>query len=87
MPGRTLPPLEYLFECSEQSLQDLELASLNRSANCLKTAKAEWEQSVTQRECAGVARWLLEHREEIKATARRTVDAQAVISFPDRKRA
>ena len=82
MTDPTLPSLEYLLECSKQSLADLELMALNLSANCLRVARAEWEQAVAQREVAGVARWLLENREEILATARRTIEAQGVIAFP-----
>jgi len=60
-----LPPLEYLLDCSTKSLQDLELAALNRSQQCLKAAKMEWDEAVAQMECAGVARWLLENRKEL----------------------
>jgi len=49
------PPLEYLVSCSAQSLLDLELAALNRSSNCLKAARLEWEEAVAHREIAGVA--------------------------------
>ena len=60
-----IPPLEYLLDCSTKSLQDLELSALNRSQQCLKAAKMEWDEAVAQRECAGVARWLIENRKEL----------------------
>jgi hypothetical protein len=63
--GSPLPPLEYLLECSDKSLADLELSALNRSQQCLKAAKSEWEEALAQRECAGVARWLIENRKEL----------------------
>jgi hypothetical protein len=85
--GNPLPPLEYLFECSVVSLQDLEMAALNRSANCLKRAKIEWDEAVAQREVAGVARWFIENRAHILKQARNTVDTQVVLVFPERKRA
>jgi hypothetical protein len=58
-----LPSLEYLLNCSRTSLQDVELANLNRAANCLKRARIEWNEACAHREAAGVARWLLENRE------------------------
>lgn len=82
-----IPPLEYLFECSMNSLQELELAAMNRSARCMKAAKSEWQEALAQRECAGVARWLIENREEVLAMARRTLETQEVLVFPEKKRA
>jgi hypothetical protein len=71
----SLPPLEYLLECSTVSLQDLELACLERSSKALKMARLELEQSVSSRECAGVARWLLENRKALLSVTDRTLDA------------
>lgn len=48
-----LPHLEYLLTCSKASLQDIELANLNRAANCLKAARLEWYEACNHRE----ARW------------------------------
>ena len=84
-----LPPLEYLLECSEISLTDLELKSLERSANCLKRAKAEWMEGAAQREIAGIARWLIENRPALLEQARRTIEAehgQPVLEFPQARR-
>jgi hypothetical protein len=78
-----MPPLEFLLECSEQSLRSLELACLNRSQQALKAARLEWEEALAQREVAGVARWLIEHRVELLRQARLTLEArQALIPFP-----
>jgi hypothetical protein len=87
MADPTLPPLEYLFACSEMSLQDLELASLDRGAQRLKAAKAEWNEAVSQFANAEVARYFRDHRGEIIDTARRTLE-QGALEFPGmRKRA
>jgi len=86
MSDPSLPPLEYLFACSEISLQDLELASLDRGAQRLKAAKAEWNEAVTQFANAEVARYLREHRAEMLAMARRTVEEQAVLAFPQARK-
>ena len=34
-----MPSLRYLLSCWRQSLSDLELASLNRSSNCLRNGR------------------------------------------------
>jgi hypothetical protein len=79
-----LPKLEYLVECSESSLQSMELGALDLSAQCLKRAKAELEQAVAHREAAGVLRWLTINRDEMIALARRIADGkQGVLRFPE----
>jgi hypothetical protein len=40
------PSRRYLLHCSKQSLQDLEMAALNRSNNCLRVVKTEWDEAV-----------------------------------------
>lgn len=80
-------PLEWLFDCSNATLQDLELASLDRGAKHLKGAKADWNAAVTEIAKAEVARYFREHREEIMAHARRTIETQTVLEFPAKKTA
>jgi hypothetical protein len=87
MTDPTLPPLEYLFECSEQSLCDLELACLNRGSQRLKAAKAEWNEAVGQFANAEVARYFRDNRGEMLETARRTVEGQLMMNFPKRRSA
>ena len=82
MPQGIAPPLEYLLECSQKSLYDLELAALNRSQQHLRAAKAEWEEAVSQREVAGVARWLIENRENLLDLVRQTINHASGDSFP-----
>ena len=77
-----MPSLRYLLNCSRQSLADLERASLNRSSNCLKAARLEWEEAVAQREIAGVARWLIENRDALLQMTSRTVDVRPVEDLP-----
>lgn len=66
-------PLEFLLDASTVSLQDLEIASLNRSANLSKTLRVELEAWVAQEASAMLARWFIEHRE---AMMRVTVEVQ-----------
>ena len=72
-PTRGMPDLDFLLKHSLMTLSELELSSLSRSANALKHAKLEMEEAVAQREIAGVARWLLEHREDLLEAARRAI--------------
>lgn len=86
MPDPSLPSLEFLFECSDKSLQDLELAALDRSSRRLKAARAEWNEAVAQLANANVARYFLDHRQEIVERALRTIDAQHTIEFPQNRK-
>jgi hypothetical protein len=75
MNSPSLPPLEYLLECSVRSLQSLELTCLDRSKHSLKVARMELEESVAQRECAGVARWLIDNRQSLLSMSQHTLNA------------
>ena len=68
-----MPDLDFLLKHSHMTLSELELASLSRSSNALKCAKEQMDEAVAQREIAGVARWLMEHREVLLEAARRTI--------------
>ena len=72
-PTRRMPDLDFLLKHSLMTLSELELSSLSRSSNALKCAKEQLDEAVAQREIAGVARWLLEHREDLLEAARRTI--------------
>ena len=78
-----LPPLEYLLECSVQTLHELLLAALNRVAEHLKTAKLEWEQAAAHKEIAGVAQFLIDHRDQLLQRASRTLEVRATPEFPE----
>lgn len=81
-----LPPLEYLLECSDLALQQLELKSLDLAAQCSKRAKAEMEQAVSHRGTADVCRFLIENRSELIDFARLIADGkQRVLQFAERR--
>ena len=82
-PTASLPSADYLLRCSKDSLQDLELAALSRVAQHLKTAKLEWELATAQKEVAGVARWLIECREQLLEQSRRSLEINPVPEFPN----
>lgn len=86
MEDPSLPSLEYLFDCSDQSLTDLEMAALNRASNRLRAAKAEWNEAIAQRAAADVARYFREHRKEMLEMARRTVEGEHALSFPQARK-
>jgi hypothetical protein len=82
MANPALPSLEFLLTCSMTSLQDLELAGLNRSDQHFKAAKLELAEALAQREIAGVARFMIDHRDKLLERARQTIEAQTVFEFP-----
>lgn len=62
-------PLSFLLDASRSCLQDLELASLNRSANLGKAVRSELEQWITQCATAMLARWLIDNRDTLLSRA------------------
>jgi hypothetical protein len=83
-----IPKPEELFGYSRTTLQDLQIASLDRAARALKAAKHSWNEAVREEAIAAVAAYFLEHREGMLEAARRTVEVQSVLEFPQgRKRA
>lgn len=84
MTPSALPPLPYLVDCSEATLQQLELAALDLASNCMKRAEAEMRQAVAHREIAGVYRFLIEHRDDVIGLSRGIADGkQALLKFPE----
>lgn len=82
-----IPSPEYLFDVSEMTLQDLQLSSFDRSARHLKAAKAAWNEAVREEAIALLAQYFLKGRGEILEKARLTLEGQAVLVFPERRRA
>lgn len=61
-----MPPLEFLFDASTKSLEDLELAALNRAANLSKSMRVELDAWVEQLAEAMFVRWVKENRETLR---------------------
>lgn len=77
-----------MFDFSDRTLQDLQLASLDRSSRHLKAAKAAWNEAVTEQAIAMLARYFLEYRAAMLERMRDTIEVQSVLEFPqERKRA
>lgn len=68
MPEPLMPPLSFLLDASKQSLQDLELAALSRSANLGRATREEIQQWIEQCALAMIARWMIENREKLLQT-------------------
>jgi hypothetical protein len=86
-----IPKPEMLFELSRNTLQDLQIASLDRAARHLKQAKAAWNEAVREEAIGLLAAYFLEHRAGMLERARETIEmekVQTVLEFPQsRKRA
>lgn len=63
------PSSEFFLHASVVSLQDLELASLNRGANLAKVVQHELSRWVEQTAIALVVRWMMENREKLHLLA------------------
>jgi hypothetical protein len=59
-------PVSYLFDSSKQSLQEYELSRLNHASNIKKQLRILLEQLIDESVDAQFARWMLEHREELR---------------------
>lgn len=81
-----LPSLEFLLECSDQSLCDLVMKSYERAAGCTKRAKMEWEEAVENRAIAETAQWIRENRENLFEQVRKTLDAKTPVQFPQQRK-
>lgn len=76
------PPIDFLLICSSSLLQEFELVRLNEMVN-LRKKIAVMENHL--REVTGealLARWLIEHREELMELGR-TQALQKPLNFPD----
>ncbi|GAC1632816.1 MAG: hypothetical protein NVS9B14_06530 [Candidatus Acidiferrum sp.] len=67
------------------SLQDLELAALNRSANLSRALKRELDSWVEQTAAAMLARWMIENREALLDRGLQT-DAVDFLEFARRRK-
>jgi len=77
-----LPPLEYLFDCSINSLQDLGLKMYDLAAQSEKQARVEHQQALTYRGIADICTFLANHRSDIIDLAKLVVDGkQRLLKF------
>jgi hypothetical protein len=83
-PEIPLPQMEYLIECPDSAISNLELKLLDLYAQCMKRAKSEMDQAEAYREGAGVCRWLIENRDGMINVAKRIADGkQGILRFPE----
>jgi len=60
----TQPPLAYLLECSNASLESFELSRLNRASNLQKEQSQLTEERIEAEVSLRLARWILDHRRQ-----------------------
>lgn len=84
-----IPSPEFLFDTSKNTLQDLQMASLDRAARHLKQAKHSWNEAVREEAIAVVAEYLLRYRDAMLERARATIEMeklQTVLEFPQSRK-
>lgn len=82
-----LPTLNFLLSASQVSLQDLELASLNRASNLGKAVSRDIDEWVEQLAAAMMARWMMDNREALLAAgAQLSTEADLRDKFAMRKK-
>ena len=77
-----LPDPQLMFDFSKRTLQDLQIASLDRAARHLKNAKAAWNEAVREEAMGLLAAYFLEHGPAILEQARGTVEVKSTLEFP-----
>lgn len=78
------PPVKYALFCSENSLGDLSLATLNRASNVRKQLLVILDELVRLEAEALFVRWMIEHRAELLELAR-DGGGQHTLPFPGKE--
>lgn len=71
------PPIQYLRECSDNSLRHFELAKLEHVANLRRELHVLWDEVLEEASLAVLARWMLEHRSYLRS---RVAGAESALS-------
>lgn len=61
--------LEYVMDCSNEGLQNMELKRLAEARNLEREAEEIFHEAQRKRDSANVIRWFIDHREELLRTA------------------
>lgn len=77
-----LPSPEYLLETPRASLQKMELAYLDRSAQHAKQAKMEEAEALKHAAMAEALRWLIDFKEAMIEAVRKSIEVQPELEFP-----
>jgi hypothetical protein len=76
------PPIQYLRECSDNSLRHFEVVKLEHVANLRRELRALWDEMLEESALALLARWMIEHRAELRSTARAAEPRLAALGEP-----
>lgn len=68
------PPMQYLRECSDNSLRHYEVVKLEHVANLRRELRVLWEEMLEESSLALLSRWMLEHRSYLRSRVQ-TVEA------------
>jgi len=79
----SLPSPEYLLQSPKTSLQKMELAFLDQSAQHTKQAKMEDAEARKYAAMAEALRFLIDFKEVMLEEARKSIEMQSEIRFPE----
>ena len=61
------PPVQYLRECSDNSLRQFEVIKLEHVANLHRELRAGWEEMLEESALALLARWMIDNRAALRS--------------------
>jgi hypothetical protein len=79
---RLVPPAEYLRTASQSSLQNFELAKLNRAANLRREIAALIDQWLQEASEALLARYMIDHQDSLREPALSPADLGQAFQNP-----
>jgi hypothetical protein len=76
------PPIQYLRECSDNSLRHFEVVKLEHVANLRRELRVLWDEMLEESSLALLARWMLEHRSYLRSRVHSVEPPLAVLGGP-----
>ena len=81
--GTTLqPPVDYLRDCSDNSLRYYEVSKLEHVANLRRELRALWEEMLEETALAHLARWMIENRAQLRSNTHSMEPSRAAPGEP-----
>src|SRR5713226_5763937 len=81
--GTTLqPPVDYLRDCSDNSLRYYEVSKLEHVANLRRELRALWEEMLEETALAHLARWMIENGADLGSNTRSNEPSRAALGEP-----
>jgi hypothetical protein len=76
------PPMQYLRECSDNSLRHYEVVKLEHVANLRRELRVLWDEMLEESSLALLSRWMLEHRSYLRSRVRTVEPPLAALGEP-----